>query len=96
VRFVPSETAIRERLFSEARLYAEKVNVADYVADQIEFMRTGKLDIRRNPGSLDLGRVARAAQRIVEAVWEDSSDRLLFMPTWRLVENTRHIARQIS
>jgi ATP-dependent exoDNAse (exonuclease V) alpha subunit len=30
VRIVPSETKIRERLFTEARSYAEKANVADY------------------------------------------------------------------
>lgn len=95
-RVTASDTAVRERLFTESRSYAEKANVADYVADRIEFMNTGKIDIRRDAGSLNLSRVARAGQRIFEAIREVSSDRLLLIPTWRLVESTRHIARQIS
>lgn len=95
-RVTASDTAVRERLFTESRSYAEKANVADYVADRIEFMNTGKIDIRRDARSLNLSRVARAGQRIFEAVREESSDRLALIPTWRLVESTRHIARQIS
>ena len=48
IRVAPSETAIRERLFTEARSYAEKANVADYVDDRITFMRTGQIEIRRD------------------------------------------------
>ena len=48
IRVAPSETAIRERLFTEARSYAEKANVADYVDDRIAFMRTGQIEIRRD------------------------------------------------
>ena len=73
IRVAPSETAIRERLFTEARSYAEKANVADYVEDRIAFMRTGQIEIRRNDNSLNLGRIARAAQRIFEATWESQA-----------------------
>jgi hypothetical protein len=94
-RVVPAEIAIRERLFTEARAYAEKSNVADYVEDRIDFMRTGQIRMRRDAGSLNLGRVARAAQRILEAAREISSDRSVSFPAWRLVESMRHV-RQLA
>jgi conjugative relaxase-like TrwC/TraI family protein len=96
LRVAPSETAIRERLFTEARSYAEKANVADYVDDRIAFMRTGQIEIRRDAPSLNLSRVAQAAQRIFEATWETSGDRPLTVPVWRLVESMRHMQRQVS
>jgi hypothetical protein len=95
-RATASPIAIRERLFEEAGSYAEKANVADYIADRIEFMRTGKIDIRPDVTSLNLGRIARAAQRIFEAAREISSDRSLNLPVWRLTEGIRHIQRQVS
>lgn len=96
IRVAPSETAIRDRLFTEARSYAEKANVADYVDDRIAFMRTGQIAILRDAPSLNLGRIARAAQRIFEATWERSGDRSLIVPFWRVLENMRHMQRQIS
>jgi hypothetical protein len=96
LRVAPSETAIRERLFTEARSYAEKANVADYVDDRISFKRTGQIEILRDAPSFNLGRVALAAQRIFEATWERSGDRSLIVPVWRLVESVRHMQRQIS
>ncbi len=96
IRVAPSEIAIRDRLFTEARSYAEKANVADYVDDRITFMRTGQIEIRQNTHSLNLGRVARAAQRILEATWERSGDRSLIVPVWRVLESMRHMQRQIS
>jgi hypothetical protein len=96
VRTAASHNAICERLFTEARSYAEKANVADYVADRIDFMRTGQIGIRRDARSLNLSRVARAAQRIFEAGWQHSSDRLMVFPGWRLVESMRHMQRQVS
>jgi hypothetical protein len=96
LRTVPSDNAIRERLFTEARSYAEKANVADYVVDRIDFMSTGQIKIRRDARSLNLGIVARAAQRTFEVAREMSSDRSLILPAWRLVESMRHMQRQIS
>jgi hypothetical protein len=87
--------AVMERLFAEASSYTVKANVADYVADRIEFMRTGKIDIRPNVTSLNLGRIAQAAQRIFEAR-EMQSDRSLILPAWRLAESIRHVQRQVS
>jgi hypothetical protein len=83
-RVVPAETAIRERLFMEARSYAEKANVVDYVEDRVDFIRSGQIKTR-GAGSLNLGRVARAAQRIFEAAREISSDHPVNFPAWRLV-----------
>jgi hypothetical protein len=96
VHTVASPTAVRERLFTEARSYAEKANVSDYALDRIEFMRTGEIEIRPNPTSLNLSRVVRAAQRILEAARELSNDRSPILPTWRLVVSMRHIQRQVS
>ena len=96
VRAAASHIVICERLFAEGRSYAEKVNVADYVADRIDFMSAGKIKIRSDARSLSLGRVARTAQRIFEAAREISSDRSLILPAWRLVESIRHIQRQVS
>src|SRR5260370_14205582 len=56
----PSELVIPDRLFTEARSYAEKVNVAD----RIDFMRTGQVELARDARSLSLSRGARAAQPI--------------------------------
>lgn len=96
MRANPSFTAIREQLFTEARFYSEKGNVADYVADRMSFMRTGRVEIRRDARSLNLGRVARAAQRTIEAARKSSSHRSLILPAVRLVESIRHIKRQVS
>jgi conjugative relaxase-like TrwC/TraI family protein len=96
VRVTPSEISIRERLFTEARSYAEKGNVADYVEDRIDFMHTGKIAIRRDTRSLNLSRVARAAQRIFEATRDIASDRPWILPAWRLVDSMRHMQRQVS
>jgi len=74
----------------------KRPNVADYVGDRIDFMRTGQLEIRRDAPSLNLSRVARATQRIFEAAWDQSSERPLTVPVWRLLESMRHVQRQIS
>jgi conjugative relaxase-like TrwC/TraI family protein len=96
IRIAPSETAIRERLFTEARSYTEKANVVDYVEDRIAFMRTGQIAIQRDAPSFNLGRVAQAAQRIFEAAWEKSGDRSFAVPAWRLVDGMRHLQQQVS
>ena len=44
-RINPSETAMRERLFDEARQYREKANVVDFCADRAAFIRTAKVDL---------------------------------------------------
>lgn len=52
--------------------------------------------IRRNDHSLNLGPVARAAQRIFEAKWERSGDRSLIVPVRRVLESMRHMQREVS
>ena len=95
-RNAPMELAVRERLFSEATSYVEKVNVVDFAEDRIEFARTGQLQIRREPGSLNLARVAVAARRILEAAREISVDTSLTIPVWRLIDSARHIRQDIA
>ncbi|RQH06874.1 MobF family relaxase [Bradyrhizobium sp. RP6] len=95
-RGVPTEIAVRERLFTEARSYAEKANVVDYVEDRIDFMRTGRIQVRRHAGPLNLGRVARAAQRLLEAAREISSEPSMTVPAWRLVDRARYSYREIA
>ena len=95
-RNAPMELAVRERLFSEATSYVEKVNVVDFAEDRIEFTRTGQLQIRREPGSLNLARIALAARRILEAAREISVDTSLTIPVWRLIDSARHIRQDIA
>jgi hypothetical protein len=97
-RAIPSDILIREKLFTEARTYVEKANVADYVEDQIDFMRTGQIQLPRDrdTGGLNFGRVARAAQRIFKAARETASEHSLSMPAWRMVESVRHMPRQAT
>ena len=97
-RAIPSDILIREKLFTEARTYVEKANVADYVEDQIDFKRTGEIQLPRDrdTGGLNFGRVARAAQRFFKAARETASEHSLSMPAWRMVESVRHMPRQAT
>ncbi|MBW5435326.1 AAA family ATPase [Bradyrhizobium canariense] len=95
-RMVPGEAAIRERLFNEATSYAKKVNVVDFADDRIEFARNGQLQMRCEAGSLNVGRVARAARRMLEASREMSADTSLTIATWRLIDSARQIRQDIA
>jgi hypothetical protein len=88
--------ASSSRFFTEARSYAEKANVVDYVEDRIEFARTGRIQTRHHTGPLNLGRVARAARRILEAAREISGEPPVTFPAWRLVDRMRYIHREIA
>ncbi|WLB48304.1 MobF family relaxase [Bradyrhizobium ottawaense] len=96
VRGAASHTATCERLFSEARSYAEKANVADYVDDRIDFIGNGQIALRRDAKSLNLGVVARAARRLLEAAREISEHRSVILPNWRLVQSIRDMRQQAS
>ena len=95
-RKAPAEAAICERLFNEATSYAEKVNVVDFADDRIEYARTGQLRMRREAGSPDVGRVARAARRMLEASREMLADASFAIPVWRLIGSARHIRQDIA
>lgn len=98
VHAAPADILIREQLFTEARTYIEKVNVADHVEDRIEFMHTGQINLPLTWGAsrLNLGRVAQAAKRIIEAAREATSERPLIVPAWRLFESARQMRRQVA
>lgn len=95
-RMVPGEAAIRERLFNEATSYAEKVNVVDFAEDRVEFARTGQLRLRRDAGSLNVGRVVRAARRMSEATRELLAGASLTIPVWRLIDRAHRIRQDIA
>jgi conjugative relaxase-like TrwC/TraI family protein len=91
-RMAPTVTAMRERLFGEARQYREKENVVDYCADRRVFTRTGQVTLpgpETAKGTVE--RVLLAARGLREALaWLDPTR--LFVPMWRLVERGRGLA----
>ncbi|TXN65094.1 AAA family ATPase [Methylobacterium sp. WL6] len=69
----PSTSELTERLFVEARRYAEKVNVVDHVEDRETFVRTGMIRPHRSETTIDItrgfeaGRALRAALQEIQA-----------------------------
>lgn len=61
-RLVPSRAELFERLFVEARRYAEKANVVDHVEDRGAFVRTGRIPPARAEVRLDLERGFQAGR----------------------------------
>jgi conjugative relaxase-like TrwC/TraI family protein len=66
-RMPPTQAAMQERLFIEARRYNEKANVVDHVEDRMSFIATGIIELAKPRGNLDIGIVAKAAGRIQAA-----------------------------
>ncbi|MFC7661997.1 hypothetical protein ACFQWF_02695 [Methylorubrum suomiense] len=94
-RLPASDTIVLERLFAEARVYREKINVADYAADRIAFMRSGALGLREQVhGGIDVTRAVRAARALRAALAQLKPDRLT-VPAWRLLdaEGRRRLSR---
>lgn len=85
-RLPPTNAAILERLFGEARTYREKANVADYAGDRVAFVRDGSLNLN-TPLSrrLDVSRAVRVARTLREAL-ERFGARPLPVPVWRLMD----------
>ena len=70
-RLASSESELQERLFVEARRYAEKVNVVDHVEDRITFVRSGTIPPSRPELRLDLQRgfaAARALRSVMQEI----------------------------
>ncbi|APX85912.1 conjugal transfer protein [Methylorubrum extorquens] len=70
-RLVPSRAELNERLFVEARRYAEKINVVDYVEDRASFVRSGTIQPPRTEVRLDLERgfqAGRLLQRVLQEI----------------------------
>ncbi|WP_375454351.1 MobF family relaxase [uncultured Methylobacterium sp.] len=73
-RRVPSNAELHERLFVEARRYADKVNVVDHVEDRTAFVRSGVIPPARAEARLDVergflaGRLLRAILQEIAAV----------------------------
>lgn len=94
-RLPASDTTVLERLFAEARVYREKINVADYAADRIAFVRSGTLGLREQVhGGIDVTRAVRAARALRAALAQLKPDQLT-VPAWRLLdaEGRRRLSR---
>lgn len=84
-RLPPTDTAILERLFGEARTYREKANVADYVADRVAFVRDGILSLDAPLArGLDVFRAVRAAQALRKVISRLDPERAR-IPIWHLL-----------
>jgi len=85
-RIPATDAMVLERLFREARTYSEKVNVIDYAADRVAFVRDGSLGTREPIGQgVDVPRVMRAARLLREAMAWLGVEQLI-VPTWQLVD----------
>jgi ATP-dependent exoDNAse (exonuclease V) alpha subunit len=89
-RIDPTETAMRERLFDEARHYREKTNVADFCPDRAAFLRTERVALAQPEiRKWTVARVMQAARTLREALaWIDPST--LFVPLWRIIDRRNH------
>jgi ATP-dependent exoDNAse (exonuclease V) alpha subunit len=63
----PTQSALRERLFNEARQYNEKANVVDHVADRMKFIDTGLVELAHERKRISIAFVTEAARRIESA-----------------------------
>lgn len=94
-RQAPTTTAVLEALFTEARQYREKRNVADFVADRVAFRADGRLRLHEVAPVPDVARASRAARALREALQTFARDRLI-VPAWRLIdEHGRRLLRPI-
>lgn len=94
-RCKPSTSELTERLFVEARRYAEKVNVVEHVEDRETFVRTGTIRPHRSETTIDItrgfeaGRALRAALQDIQA-----APRLALWHLTRLVQGTERVVAQ--
>jgi ATP-dependent exoDNAse (exonuclease V) alpha subunit len=63
-RMAPTRSAMLELLFNESRRYNEKENVVDHVADRVNFIETGSIDLPRSGGRLNIAAAVEATRRI--------------------------------
>jgi hypothetical protein len=92
-RLPPTDTAVLERLFSEARTFREKVNASDYATDRMAFVRDGSLNLDAPPArGLNVSRAVQAARALREALDRLRPDTLI-VPVWRFI---RPYGRQLS
>ncbi|WP_156635714.1 hypothetical protein [Methylobacterium sp. Leaf123] len=90
----PSVAELRERLFVEARRYAEKANVVDHVEDRSAFVRDGVIRPPRPEERLDLRSAFTAAQALCRVLQEMSA---LPQMAWRqLARGIRQAERRAS
>lgn len=80
-----SRTVMFEQLFAESRSYSEKSNVVDYVASRADFIASGEVTLGAAPATWSLLSIAKAAQRLVEMNFNDTSASQ--SPRWNIVRD---------
>ena len=93
-RLPPTDTAVLERLFGEVRTYREEVNVADYAADRVAFVRDGNWNLDAPPArGLNVSRAVQAAWALREALNRLRPDTLVVPVWWFMRPYGRRLAR---
>ena len=88
----PSTAELHERLFVEARRYAEKTNVVDHIEDRATFVRSGSIPPNRPVVTLDLARgldAGRALRAVLQEI--QGVPRLGLWHLSRLVRQTERV-----
>ena len=95
-RLKPTTTAMKERLFTEARKYRDKANVVDFCDDREEFMRTGLVAAPApdTPARI-AARYVLAARALCDAMLRLAPGQML-IPIWRLVDTGRTLHRELA
>jgi conjugative relaxase-like TrwC/TraI family protein len=87
-RMPPTRSAMLEILFNEARRYSEKANVVDHVADRMNFIETGSIDLPRSGGKFNISAAVEAARRIeLAAQFVSVRSRNLAAQLWQLAKS---------
>lgn len=93
-RVAPSETAMREHLFDEARQYREKANVVDFCADRGAFIRGGKVELPQPDfGKWKAQRAVLVARNLQEILVSLRPTRLIAQ-AWRFVHRPNELRDQ--
>lgn len=92
-QLTPSTAELQERLFIEARRYAEKVNVVDHVEDRITFVRNGAIPPPRPELRLNLQRGFTAARALRSVMQEIGAAPQLAL--WQLAQRIQSAERRL-
>ena len=90
----PSTSELYERLFVEARRYAEKANVVDHIEDRAAFVRSGSIPPNRPEVTLDLARGLDAG-RALRAVLQEIQG-VPGLALWHLTRLVRQTERLVA
>jgi len=106
-RMAPTQAALLDCLFNEARRYHEKANVVDHVADRIKFIELGSVELPRSRERLGVALVAETARRIQLIVRSINLEQghfiaqlsrraMTFVPDKQMCRSARNIIRKVE